>query len=104
MTEEEIAINLDPVAAARTEFSNFFQMQLVLKVLALFDEKVTSECLPWLEVAYLYRAKTQWYCLWGMIETEKQYNEHLKLGHKTRPIKIEGGNHFVSLEICCQYP
>ena len=46
MTEEEIAINFDPVAAARTEFSNFFQMQLVLNVLALFDEKVTSEFLP----------------------------------------------------------
>ena len=109
MTEDETAVNFDPVAAARTEFPMFFQMQPVLKILAqtcLFDEKVTSKVLPQLEVVHLYCAKAQWYCLWGMIETERQYNEHLKLGHKVRPIRfleIKGGNHFVSLEIRCQY-
>ena len=49
MTEEEIAVNFDPVEAARTGFPIFFQMQPVIKVLAqtcLFDDKVTSEFLP----------------------------------------------------------
>jgi len=109
MTEEETAVNFDPVAAARTETPMFFQMQPVLKILAqtcLFDEKVTSDVLPQLEVVHLFCAKAQWYCIWGMIETERQYKEHLNLGHKVRPIRfleIEGGNHFVSLEICFQY-
>ena len=109
MTPEETAVNFDPVAALRTEFPMFFQMQPVLKVLAqtcLFDEKVASEVLPQLEFVHLYCAKAQWYCVWGMIETERQYKKHLTLGHKVRPIRfleIESGNHFVSLEICCQY-
>ena len=34
MTEEESAVNFDPVAAARTEFPMFFQIQPVLKALA----------------------------------------------------------------------
>ena len=109
MTEEEIAVNFDPVTAM-TELPMLFQMQPVLKILAqtcLFDEKIMSKILPQLDVVYLYCTKTQWYCLWGMIEVERQYNEHLKLRHKVRPIRfleIEGRNHFVSLEIYCQYP
>ncbi|KIM42186.1 hypothetical protein M413DRAFT_26988 [Hebeloma cylindrosporum] len=101
MTEAETALNFDPVAAGRTEFPMFFQMQPVLKIMAqksLFDEKLTSEVLPHLEVVHIYCPKASWYCLWGMIETERQYNEHLKLEHKVRPIRfleIAGGNHFV---------
>jgi len=102
MTEEETAVNFDPVAAARTEFPMFFNpMQPTLKVQAqtcLFDEKLASRVFPQLEVVYIFCAKTPWYCAWGMIETEKQYKEHLKAGHKVRPIRfleIEGGNHFV---------
>ncbi|KIM42184.1 hypothetical protein M413DRAFT_444643 [Hebeloma cylindrosporum] len=101
MTAEEMAVNFDPIAAARTEFPMFIQMQPVLNMLTqtcLFDEKVTSEVLPKLEIAYLCCAKSPWYCLWGMIETERQYKKHLKLEHKVRPIQfleIASGNHFV---------
>jgi len=108
MTEEELAVNFDPVAAARTELPMFVQMQPVLKIQSqtcLFDEKMASKVLPQLEVVYIYCAKAPWNCIWAMIETERRYKEHLKLGHQVRPIKfleIEGGNHFVGVEIYCQ--
>jgi hypothetical protein len=84
----------------------FFLMQRTLKNMAqkvLFDEKLASEVLPQLEVLYIWCTRAQWYCLYGMIETERQYKEQVKQGRKVRPIrfvKIEGANHFVSLLSC----
>jgi len=101
MTPAEMTVNFDATAAARTEFPMFFPMQPTLKKqaqLTLFDEKLTQEVLPKLEVVYILCTKTQWYCAWGMIETEKQHKENIAQGRKVRPIRfidIEGANHFV---------
>lgn len=93
----------DPVAARRTEFPMFFSpMQPTLKNMAqrvLFDEKLASEVLPMLEVVHIWCTRAQWYCVYGMMETERQYKEHLKLGHKVRHIRfieLGGVNHFVN--------
>lgn len=67
---------------------------------ALFDEKLSSNILPKLEVIHIWCTRTQWYCVYGMIETERQYKEHVEQGHKVRPIRfieLEGANHVVSL-------
>jgi pimeloyl-ACP methyl ester carboxylesterase len=101
MTPQEMSFNFDGVAAARTEFPMFFQMQPTLKELAqlvLFNEKHTQEVLPNLQVVYISCMKAQWYCVWGMIETEKQHKENIAQGRMVRPIRfieIEGANHFV---------
>jgi hypothetical protein len=102
MTEKEF----DPIAASRTEFPMFFQMQPVLKVQAqkvLFDEKLTREVMPKVDVVHIWCARAQWYCAYGMVETERQYKEHVKEGHEVRPmrfIEIPSGNHFVSRVLC----
>lgn len=65
----------------------------------LFDEKAVSEVLPKLEVSYIFCTKAQWYCVYGMIETERQYKENVSKGRKVRPIRfteIKTANHFVS--------
>ena len=96
----------DPVAATRTEFPMFFNpMQPTLKNMAqrvLFDEKLASSILPKLEVVYIWCQRAQWYCVYGMIETERQYKEHVEQGHRVRPIRfieLEGANHFVSVAL-----
>lgn len=102
MTPQEMSVNFDGAAAARTEFPMFFPMQPTLKKQAqsvLFNEKHAQEVLPDLEVVYIFCTQTQWYCAWGMVETEKQYKENIAQGKKVRPIRfigIEGANHFVS--------
>jgi hypothetical protein len=79
----------------------FAPMQPTLKLMSktcLFDEKRAAEVLPQLEVVHLVYTSTNWYCAWGMIETEKQFNDHKAQGHKVRPIRfieVEGANHFV---------
>ena len=106
-------LQFDGVAASRTEFPMFFQMQPALKIMGqkvLFDEKLAAEVLPKTEVVHIWCPRSQWYCTYGMIETERQYKEHVKQGHKVRPIRfieIEGANHFVSFGLrrfpsrCC---
>jgi hypothetical protein len=92
----------DGVAASRTEFPMFFPMQPVLNIQAqkvLFDEKQVNEVLPKVEVVHIWCTRTQWYCVYGMMETERQHKECLKQGKKVRPIRfveIEGANHLVS--------
>jgi len=102
MTPAEIAISIDGPAAARSELPMFVPpMQPTLKIQAqraLFDEKQVSEVLPKLDIGHIVCTSTNWYCAWGMVETERQYKEHIKQGHKVRPIRfveIEGANHFV---------
>lgn len=78
----------------------FFQMQPALKIMAqqaLFNEQLAAEVLPSVTVDHIWCKNAQWYCAYGMIETERQHNEHVKHGHKIRPIRfIEAtGNHFV---------
>ena len=96
----------DGVAASRTEFPMFFQMQPALKIMAqkvLFDEKLSGEILPKSEVVHVWCARAQWYCVYGMMETERQHKEHVKQGHMIRPIRfieIENANHFVSIISC----
>jgi hypothetical protein len=103
LTPEEMAEMCDFAATRRSEFPMYFPMQPVLKNLgqrSLFDEKLAGEVLPNLEVVLLVCTQGPWYCAWGMIETERQHKEHLKQGHKVRPIRfieIEGANHFVSI-------
>lgn len=81
----------------------FFQMQPALKIMGqkvLFDEKLAAEVLPKLTVDHIWCAKAQWYCVYGMVETERQHKEHLKQGHKVRPmrfIEVADANHFVSI-------
>jgi hypothetical protein len=81
----------------------FYPMQPTLKDMAqqvLFDEKFACKVLPKLEVVHIWCTRAQWYCVYGMMETERQYNEHVKQGHKVRPIRfieLEGANHFVRL-------
>jgi hypothetical protein len=83
----------------------FNPMQPTLKKMAqrvLFDEKLASSVLPMLEVVHIWCPRAQWYCVYGMIETERQFEEHVKQGHKVRPIQfieLEGANHFVSLSL-----
>jgi hypothetical protein len=78
-------------------------MQPVLKIQtqkALFDETNSSEILPNLQVAHVFCEKSPWHCIWGFIETERQFKEHARQGHKVRPIRFIGmkeANHFVSL-------
>jgi hypothetical protein len=92
------------MAASRTEFPMFFPMQPTLKTQAqkvLFNEKAAREVLPKTEVVHIWCSRAQWYCVYGMIETERQYKAHVKQGHKVRPIRfieIDGANHFVSLD------
>jgi hypothetical protein len=91
----------DPIAATR-EFPMLSLMQPTLKGMAqkiLFDEKRASEVLPKLEVIHMWCPRSTWYCVYGMIETERQYKEHIEQGHKVRPIRfieLEGANHLVS--------
>jgi hypothetical protein len=99
----------DCVAANRTELPMFiFPMQPTLNVQAqkvLFDEKQVNEVLPKMEVVHIWCTRTEWSCVYGMMETERQYKECLKQGERVRPIRfveIEGANHFVSqvLSLC----
>lgn len=99
MTEEEMKVNFDGPAAARSEGPMFFQMQPALKIMAqaaLFNEKLAQEILPKVTVDHVWCNEAQWYCVYGMIETERQYKEHVAKGNKVRPIRfIEvKGNHF----------
>lgn len=90
------------LAAVRTGFPKVHKLQPVLKVQGqnvLFNEQLASEILPKLEFVYVLCTRTVWYGAWAMIETERQYKEHIAQGHKLRPIRfveIEGANHFVS--------
>jgi len=101
MTEDEMKANFDDTAASRTEFPMFFPMQPTLYVQgqkALFDEKLAREVLPRTEVVHIWCARAQWYCVYGMIETERQYKKHVKQEHRVRPIRfieMEDANHFV---------
>lgn len=77
-------------------------MQPTLNIQAqkvLFDEKLACEVLPKTQVVHVWCTRAQWYCVYGMVETERQYKEHVKQGHKVRPIRfieMDGANHFVS--------
>ncbi|KAF8222533.1 hypothetical protein L208DRAFT_1413236 [Tricholoma matsutake] len=102
-TAEEVENIFDIVAASRSELSMFYPMQPVIKTMAqrfLFDEKLVNEVLPKLDVAVMWCTRAQWYSVYGMIETERQYKENVKQGYKVRPIRfieLEGANHFVGL-------
>jgi hypothetical protein len=81
------------------------QMQPVLKIQtqnALFDERNSSDVVPNLQVVHIYCEKAPWHCIWAYLETERQFKEHTRQGHKVRPIRFIGmkeANHFVSLVI-----
>ena len=97
-------LQCDGIAAKRTEFPMFLPMQPTLKSQAqrvLFDEENAREVLPKTEVVHIWCSRTQWYCVYAMFETERQYKAHVKQAHKVRPIRfieIKGANHFVSLD------
>ena len=79
-------------------------MQPVLEIQAqkaFFDEKIASEILPDLQVVHMFCNRAPWYCVWGFFETERQFEEYVRQGHKGRPIRfieIKEANHFVSFE------
>jgi len=100
MTEEEINVQFDATASSRSDFPLFTQMKPTLKIVTqkvLFDEKLASEILPRSQFVYISCTRSVWYCVYAMFETERRHKEHLKQGHKVRPIRfmeIEGANHF----------
>ncbi|KZP26752.1 hypothetical protein FIBSPDRAFT_333820 [Athelia psychrophila] len=100
MTPEEMSKNFDGAAAARSEGRTSSRMRPTVKIMvqqALFNDKLTAEVLPDVTVDHIWCRNSVWYCLYAMIETKRQQNEHVEHGHKIRPIRfIEvSGNHFV---------
>lgn len=100
-TPKEMAKNYDGLAAARTEAPMIFNMKNVLRQQAqraLFDEEMVRTILPRTKVVHQYCTRTNWFCAYGFIETERQYKEQLAQGKKVRPIafqEIKEANHFV---------
>lgn len=76
-------------------------MQPTIKVqadTALWDVKLAQTVLPKTKIVWLACEKTNWYCTWGLFETERLYKEHVAKGDKVRPIRfieVPGANHFV---------
>jgi hypothetical protein len=78
-------------------------MQPTLKIMAenaLFDEKFAGQVLPSMDIMHIWCSRSEWFCIYGMIETERKYKDHLMRGYKVRPIRfieLQGANHFVSI-------
>jgi hypothetical protein len=103
MTEEEFTSIVDMATCLRSDFPMFLEsMELVIKEQtrkALFDEIVTQEIIPDLQVVFIGAELTTLHCLWGRLSLEKQYGDAVAQERHTRPIRfvtIEGANHFVS--------
>lgn len=120
MTPEELVLNFDgEFCSAANKFSSklrssighagqltegpmFVQMQPALNVQlkrVLFEEKTVTEVIPQVEVSFIFCSRAIWYCIWGLIETERIYKELVAQGRKVRPIRfieIPATNHFVS--------
>ncbi|EPQ52536.1 hypothetical protein GLOTRDRAFT_47201 [Gloeophyllum trabeum ATCC 11539] len=102
MTSEQCARNCDSAALVRLEVPMLTVMQPALRKQtekALFDEEVTREIFPNVEIVLQVCTSTLGSCLYGFSETERMYNECLEKGIGLRPIKFQylEGNHFVSI-------
>jgi hypothetical protein len=103
MTDEDLAVNLDLGASMRSDVPLLTTMLPALEKqaqTALFDETLTKEFLPGMEVVWISCPQSMWPLEWSKVLIARQYEEHVKNKRHVRPIwftEIEGANHFVSV-------
>jgi len=89
-------VSFDAAAMTRSDIPMYAKMLPTLQIIAqkvLFDEKLVSDILPKSQIVYISCTRSQWFSVYAMFETERRHKEHLKQGHKVRPIrfmKIQG--------------
>jgi hypothetical protein len=105
MTDEDLAVNLDLGASMRSDVPLLTTMLPALEKqaqAALFDETLTKEFLPGMEVVWISCPQSMWPLEWSKVLIARQYEEHVKNKRHVRSIRfteIEGANHFVSVSI-----
>jgi len=101
MTNEDLAVNFDMDASMKGDVPMCFCMLPALRnqmQAALFDEKLTKEFLPALQIVWLGCSQSQWALEWGKVVIEREFEENVKQKHEVRLIRfmeIKGANHFV---------
>lgn len=102
MTRQEYEACVDTAPMRTGEFPMFLNMQRALREQtrrACFDEMLARAVFPAVDVVVVSCTQSTWHCVWGAMETERQYAELNSAGRTTRPIHfhhVPNANHFVS--------
>jgi hypothetical protein len=102
MTDEDLAVNFDIIAALKSDIPIVLSMLPALEKqtqAVFFDEKLAKEFLPALQVVWIGCPKSQWALEWCKVLMEREFEEHAKQKHQVRSVRfmeIEGANHLVS--------
>jgi hypothetical protein len=101
MSDTDIAVNYDLGAALKADIPMCYQMLPALEKqtqAAFFDETLTREFLPGMQVVWIGCTQSQWALEWGKVLMERKFEQHFRQKNHARPIRfmeIEGANHVV---------
>jgi hypothetical protein len=107
MTDEDLAVNFDLVAAMKSDAPICFHMLPAIEKqtqAALFDEKLAQEFLPGVQIVWFSCPQAMWIIERAKVLIEREIEKHVTEKRQVRSIKfieIPGANHFVSVSIDC---